>query len=236
MGQAAALAVRASLLSLLEKQKNVRMVFAAAPSQLEFLASFVLLPGISWERIIGFHMDEYLGIGYDSPQSFGRFLREHLFDRVNMRRVEYIDPTPADPEAECRRYADFLNEEPIDIVCMGIGENGHIAFNDPPVADFSDPLSVKVVELDVRCREQQVHDGSFLKFEDVPLHAITLTVPRLLSARKIFVVVPGPRKAEAVFAALRGPLTTACPASALRTHNDVEIFLDTDAASLLRLQ
>ncbi len=235
MGKAAALAVQDWILKLLETQENVRMVFAAAPSQVEFLASLVSLE-IPWQRVIGFHMDEYLGIERDSRQSFGRFLHEHLFDRVMMGRVEYLDPVPRDPEAECRRYADLLGEEPLDIVCMGIGENGHIAFNDPPAADFSDPLSVKVVELDMPCREQQVHDGSFQTIDDVPPHAMTLTVPRLLSARKISVVVPGPRKAKAVYAALRGPITTACPASAIRTHRDAEVFLDTEAASLLRPQ
>ncbi len=233
MGSAAAHAVSGAILFFLENQERVRMVFAAAPSQLEFLASLVCFQDIPWGRIEGFHMDEYLEIGR-APQSFGCFLQKHLFSRVKMGRVEYIDPDPSDAGEECRRYASLLKERPIDIVCMGIGENGHIAFNDPPVADFADPLAVKVVELDERCRQQQVNDGSFARAESVPRFAITLTIPCLLSARKIFVVVPGPRKARAVFAALRGPLTTACPASVMRTHKDIELFLDSASALLLR--
>lgn len=236
MGSAAALSVRSAIQEFLQKQETVRMVFAAAPSQLEFLESLVSLPGIPWGRIEAFHMDEYLGIGRDAPQGFGYFLRENLFERVTMGRVEYIDPAPQEPELECRRYSGLLHEKPIDVVCMGIGENGHIAFNDPHVADFIDPMSVKVVELDVRCREQQVNDGCFPKFELVPRYAVTLTVPQLMSARTLFVVVPGPRKAEAVHAALEGPLVTECPASILRTHPRAEVFLDEEAASLLRCQ
>jgi len=236
MGSAAALAVRTAILDFHQKQETVRMVFAAAPSQLEFLSSLVRLPKIPWRSVEAFHMDEYLGIARDDPRGFGYFLRENLFDRVNMGRVEYIDPSPPDPEEECRRYSDLLHENPIDVICMGIGENGHIAFNDPHVADFVDPVSVKVVDLDERCRQQQVNDGCFPKFELVPQHAITLTIPQLLSARELFVVVPGIRKAEAVYAALRGPLAPACPASILQTHARTEIFLDADAASLLRSQ
>ena len=233
MGSAAAHAVSGTIHSFLRGQEKVRMVFAAAPSQLEFLSSLVSFQDIPWGRVEGFHMDEYLGIG-SASQSFGRFLQKHLFYRVKMGRVEYIHPDPPDAEEECRRYAGMLDERPIDIVCMGIGENGHIAFNDPPVADFADPLRVKVVELDERCREQQVHDGGFPTMDKVPSHAITLTIPTLLSARKIFTVVPGPRKAEAVHCALRGPLTTACPASVMRTHDDIELFLDSASALLLR--
>ncbi len=233
MGSAAAHAVSGAILFFLRNQEKVRMVFAAAPSQLEFLNTLVSFQDLPWGRIEGFHMDEYMGIGR-APQSFGLFLQKYLFSRVDMGRVEYIDTAPADPEEECRRYAALLKERPIDIVCMGIGENGHIAFNDPPVADFADPLSVKVVELEERCRQQQVNDGAYSSLDEVPQYAITLTIPCLLSARKIFVVVPGPRKAEAVYAALRGPLSTACPASIMRTHKNIELFLDADSALFLR--
>ncbi len=233
MGSAAAHAVSGAIRCFLKNQEKVRMVFAAAPSQLEFLNTLVCFQDIPWGRVEGFHMDEYLGIG-SAPQSFGLFLRRHLFSRVTMGRVEYLEISPLDPEEECQRYAALLSERPIDIVCMGIGENGHIAFNDPPVADFSDPHAVKVVELEERCRQQQVNDGAFSSLDEVPHLAITLTIPCLLSARKIIVVVPGPRKAEAVYAALRGPLSTACPASIMRTHKDIELFLDQDSAHLLR--
>jgi glucosamine-6-phosphate deaminase len=234
MGRAAASHVREELLSILERQQKARVVFAAAPSQNEFLASLVSIPDIPWERIEAFHMDEYIGVARDSPQSFGQFLRIHLFDRVAFGRVEFIDPSVRDPEGECVRYARLLAERPVDLICMGIGENGHIAFNDPPVADFSDPLPLKIVELDGPCRAQQVHDGSFAHIEHVPRFAITLTVPTLFAARKLSAVVPGPRKAHAVYETVKGPLGTACPASILRKHPSARLYLDFDSAALLQ--
>lgn len=234
MGQAAAGAVRAAMLNMLRNQPRIRMIFAAAPSQNEFLAALVRFTDIPWERVIGLHMDEYFGLSKDAPQSFGEFLRKRLFDLVPFGRVEYMDPTTTDPVAECARYAAVLAQSRVDIVCLGIGENGHLAFNDPPIADFADPLTVKVAYLDERCRLQQVNDGCFPSLAEVPKEALTLTVPALLSAPKIFGVVPGQRKAQAVHDALRGPISTACPASALRTHLDVELFLDAQSASLLR--
>ena len=234
MGQAAAAAVRAAMLNVLRNKPKIRMIFAAAPSQNEFLAALVRLADIPWEKVIGLHMDEYFGLSKDAPQSFGVFLRKHLFDLVPFGRVEYMDATTTNPVAECARYAAVLAQSPVDIVCLGIGENGHLAFNDPPIADFADPLTVKVACLDEQCRLQQVNDGCFPSLAEVPKEALTLTVPALLSAPKIFGVVPGPRKAQAVHDALRGPISTACPASALRTHPDVELFLDTQSAALLR--
>lgn len=234
MGQAAAAAVRAAMLNALRNKPKIRMIFAAAPSQNEFLAALVRLTDIPWERVVGLHMDEYFGLAKDAPQSFGVFLRKHLFDLVPFGRVEYMDPTTTDPVAECARYATVLAQSPVDIVCLGIGENGHLAFNDPPIADFADPLKVKVAYLDERCRLQQVNDGCFPSLAEVPKEALTLTVPALLTAPKIFGVVPGPRKAQAVHDALGGPISTTCPASALRTHPDVELFLDTQSAALLR--
>lgn len=233
MGAAAARAVRQAILDVLVTEAEVRMVFAAAPSQLEFLAELIAFDDIPWQRVVGFHMDEYFGLAKDAPQSFGVFLRTHLFDRVPFGHVEYIDPTTETPSAECQRYAKLLKDQPIDIVCMGIGENGHIAFNDPPIADFADPLTVKIADLDDRCRQQQVNDGCFPTLQDVPRQAITLTIPALLSAPNAFVVVPGLQKAQAVKDALRGPISTACPASALRTHPHAELFLDVQSASML---
>jgi len=234
MGDAAGHAVRQALLEVLKNKPEARVVFAAAPSQVEFLAALVRFDEIPWRRVIGLHMDEYFGLAKNAPQSFGFFLRQHIFDRVLFGRVEYIDPTTVDPASECKRYAEVLKQAPIDIMCMGIGENGHIAFNDPPIADFADPLTVKIADLDERCRQQQVNDGSFPTLADVPRQAITLTIPALLTSPRIFVVVPGPRKAQAVHDALRGPISTACPASVLRTHPRVELFLDLQSAALLR--
>jgi glucosamine-6-phosphate deaminase len=233
MGAAAAQAVHRVLGSVLKTRPVARVVFAAAPSQIEFLTACVAMKDVPWDRIVGLHMDEYFGLPRDAPQSFGVFLRTHLFGRVPFGRVEYMDSTTTDPETECQRYAGLISEAPVDLVCMGIGENGHIAFNDPPVADFADPLVVKIAELDERCRQQQVNDGCFPTIAEVPRRAMTLTIPALLSASKIVAVVPGPQKAQAVHDALRGPVTTSCPASVLRRHPDVQIFLDRQSASLL---
>jgi glucosamine-6-phosphate deaminase len=233
MGASAADFVRRTLLQALTKKAQARVVFAAAPSQIEFLAALTKYEDIPWERVIGLHMDEYFGLSRDAPQSFGHFLRVHLFDKVPFGRVEYLDPTTADPAQECERYAAIVKADPIDLICMGIGENGHIAFNDPPIANVADPLTVKIANLDDMCRQQQVNDGCFPTLADVPRQAMTLTVPVLLSAPVISAVVPGPRKAKAVYDTLRGPISTGCPASLLRTHPYVEVFLDIQSASQL---
>jgi glucosamine-6-phosphate deaminase len=233
MGAAAARAVRQAMLEILAANAEVRMVFAAAPSQEEFLEELTKAQDIPWHRVTGLHMDEYFGLDKDSPQSFSHFLRVRLFDRVPFGRVECLDPTTTNPSMECIRYARIVRDKHLDIVCMGIGENGHLAFNDPPIADFADPYTVKVADLDERCRRQQVNDGAFPTLADVPLQAITLTIPTLLSASRIFAVVPGERKARAVFDALRGPIATSCPASALRRHPHVELFLDAQSAALV---
>ncbi|MCC3373608.1 glucosamine-6-phosphate deaminase [Cohnella sp. REN36] len=228
LGQAAGRAVAARIQDLLGQQAHVRMIFAAAPSQNELLDQLVRDWTIDWSRVTAFHMDEYIGLPADAPQSFSRFLRERLFDRVNFRDVHTIDPSN-DRRRECDRYGGLLREAPIDIVCLGIGENGHLAFNDPPVADFRDPASVKVVELDEVCRRQQVNDGCFARLQEVPTHAITLTIPTLLSASHLFCVVPGPSKRQAVTATLQDPIGAACPSTILRTHPDCTLYVDRDA-------
>jgi glucosamine-6-phosphate deaminase len=230
MGHAAAVFVARRMRSVIAATGAARMIFASAPSQVEFLAALVVEPGIDWARVTAFHMDEYIGVAGDAPQSFGRFIREHLLDRVGAGRAYFIDGLASVP-AEGARYAALLQEAPIDIVCMGIGENGHIAFNDPPVADFEDLLAVKAVELDERCRLQQVHDGCFPTFDAVPRHALTLTVPMLMSAATVSVVVPAASKAEAVHATVCGPVETACPASILKRHSNATMFLDPDSAA-----
>ncbi|MGG4034727.1 glucosamine-6-phosphate deaminase [Paenibacillus cisolokensis] len=228
MGTAAALDVARHMRELLEKRPRIRMIFAAAPSQNEFLETLRGLDGIDWSRVDVFHMDEYIGLPSDAPQRFGRFLQERLFDAVRPGGVHLIDSS-GDIGAECRRYGELIRREPIDIVCMGIGENGHIAFNDPPVADFHDTETIKPVELDDICRQQQVNDGCFASLADVPTHALTLTVPALMSGRRLFCIVPGPTKTKAVRETLYGPVSEACPSTILRTHPACTLYTDRDA-------
>ena len=228
MGEAAAGDIAAELRARLTRQAGVRMVFAVAPSQAEMLAALLEAPDIDWSRITAFHMDEYIGLPVAAPQRFARWLDDHLFSRLGFGAVHRIVPEP-DAEAAAAAYAGALAAAPIDVVCLGIGVNGHVAFNDPPVADFADPLDVKIVELDAQCRQQQVDDRCFAQLADVPSHALTLTVPRLLRAEKLFCVVPGALKREAVRRTLCGPIDTACPASVLRTHPDCTLYLDAES-------
>ncbi|MBE3577299.1 MAG: glucosamine-6-phosphate deaminase [Limnochordales bacterium] len=238
MGAAAAARVAEALRQTLAARSGphgARIIFAAAPSQNEFLHFLQQEGGIDWSRVVGFHLDEYLGLPADAPQSFRTYLRNHIITAVKPGVMNWINGECADPAAECERYARLLDSSPLDVACVGIGENGHLAFNDPPVADFADPVSVKVVELDPRDRQQQVNDGCFPDLEAVPRYAITVTIPPIMRSRFISCVVPGPRKAEAVRAALTGPITTDCPASILRRHPNAVLFLDEAAASLLTL-
>ena len=232
MGRAAAADVAASLRDRLDRQSRVRMVFAAAPSQQELLDALVEAPGVDWSRVTAFHMDEYLDLPTGAPQRFARWLCDAFFDRVPLGAVHLIEPGP-DAEATAREYAAALAAEPVDLVCLGIGVNGHLAFNDPPVADLTDPLDVKVVQLDEVCRQQQVDDDCFATLADVPHRAITLTVPRLLAAGRLFCVVPGQRKSTAVRRALTDPVSAECPATALRTHPDCTLYLDRESAAHL---
>jgi glucosamine-6-phosphate deaminase len=231
IGQAAGLAAADHLRSVLRRQGRARVIFACAPSQNEFLSTLTAQPGIAWPQVTAFHMDEYVGLAAKHPASFRRYLREHLTGRVPVGRVRELRGEASNLEAECRRYARLLHEAPIDLVCLGIGENGHLAFNDPPVAAFNDRADVKVVTLDAACREQQVNDGCFPAFAAVPRQALTLTIPSLLSGGRLFCMVPGPRKAAAVVAALRHPISTACPASILRTCSAATLYLDRDSAA-----
>jgi glucosamine-6-phosphate deaminase len=231
MGNAAAFEVAKRMRETIRRKAKLRMVFAAAPSQLEFLAGLIAMPDIDWLAVTAFHMDEYLGLPADHPQLFGTFLHTHILGKVLPGAFHTINSVPRDPKAECLRYGELLRREPIDIICLGIGENGHVAFNDPPVADFNDTEFVKVVELDTACRMQQVNDGAFPDFASVPHTAISLTVPALMAGHHLSIVVPGPRKARAVAKALRGPVAVSCPASILRTHPDAVLYLDRESAS-----
>ncbi len=232
LGRAAASACRRRILEVLAARSVCRMIFAAAPSQNELLAALRAAADLPWDRIEAFHMDEYLGLAPDAPQRFARFLSSALFDHVPLKAVHLLDTAGLPIAEEMQRYAALLNAAPIDVVCLGIGENGHIAFNDPPVARFDDPLPIKEVELDETCRRQQVNDGAFARLEDVPARAITLTVPALTRGASLFCVVPGPTKAAAVKALLEGPIAESCPASVLRRHPACTLYLDADSAAL----
>ena len=183
MGAAAAGEAAQLIRAAAAEKEVVNIIFAAAPSQNEFLEALCAMKDLPWERINAFHMDDYIGLPADAPQGFANFLRRAIFDRLPFREVFYLNGQNPDPEAECERYTKVLQDHPTDIIFLGIGENGHIAFNDPPVADFNDPKDVKVVELEARCRQQQVNDGCFAKLEDVPTHAYTLTIPLMMRAK-----------------------------------------------------
>ena len=233
MAKAVALAARKVLQEALTKQEAVSVIFAAANSQVQSLDALVALEGVDWTKLSMFHMDEYLGLEETHPASFRRFLRERVEKRIHPKAFHGIAGEADEPVSECERYARLLAAQPIDLCLLGIGENGHIAFNDPPVADFSDPHPVKLVKLDEASRRQQVGEGHFPNLAAVPQFAYTLTIPALCAARQMLCIVPEQRKAQAVRDALRGPLSTACPASWLRRQAHCTLFLDSDSASLL---
>jgi len=233
MGEVAAQDLHDKILALLAEKDEINMIFAAAPSQNDVLASLIAYPDIPWNRIHAFHMDEYIGLPGDAPQGFGNFLMNAIFGKVPFASINLINSEAADPEAECERYGKLLCEHPTDIVVMGIGENGHIAFNDPWVADFNDPKTAKAVPLDEVCRMQQVNDGCFAALEDVPKYAITLTCPTLTKAPYLFCIVPAKTKANAVKRTLNGEVNEECPATILRRHDNAILYLDPDSAGLL---
>lgn len=233
LGVTAGRAIASSLREKIATEGHATVAFAAAPSQNETLATLIAEPGIAWDRVTAYHLDEYAGATEDSPHSFRRYLLEHVFRTVAPAVFHRIRGEAEDSAAECARYASLLPAGGFGIALLGIGENGHLAFNDPP-CDFADPLAVRVVKLDEACRAQQVHDGAFANLPDVPTQAFTLTVPVLMKAHEVFVMVPGKAKAAAVAAALEGPLTNMCPASVLHTHPRAAIFLDAESAAGLR--
>lgn len=233
MAEAAATHVATRLRAILADRDRARVIFAAAASQADMLDALAREGGIDWPRVEAFHLDEYVGLPKGDPRSFGRWLEDHIWSRVGPGRVELIDGGNPDPAAESRRYGALLDDGGIDLGLIGIGENGHLAFNDPHVADFDDPETVKPVEIDDTSRHQQVRDGAFAAFDDVPPLALTVTMSAILGARSLSVVVPGAQKAEAVSRTLDGPIETACPASALRRHPDAVLFVDEPAYSLV---
>ena len=230
MGDNAGRDVAYLIRKLQEEKDEINMIFAAAPSQNETLAALVAEEGIKWEKINAFHMDEYIGLDKDAPQGFGNFLKERLFDKLPFKAVYYVYGENESAEETCERYSRLIKDHPIDIVCLGIGENGHIAFNDPWVADFNDKEIIKKVALDPVCRNQQVNDGCFKTIDDVPEYALTLTVPTLFNADYLFCTVPARTKAEAVYNTVNAEINEEVPATIMRKHSAAIMYCDPDSA------
>jgi glucosamine-6-phosphate deaminase len=230
VGKAAAQLVSAHIRRLIARDERAAVVFASAPSQNEFLAALSEDSSIDWKRVTAFHLDEYVGLPAAHPASFRRFLKDRLFDRLSVGAFHGLDGEAVDLAAECVRYTALLREQPPGLAILGIGENGHLAFIDPPFCDFGDPATVRLVELDEPCRAQQVNDGGFPRIEEVPRVALSLTIPYLLSVPCAVAIVPGPAKRGAIAAALDGPVTRKCPASILRRHPEATLFLDEASA------
>jgi glucosamine-6-phosphate deaminase len=233
MGNAAAAVIASEIRDLIEKRGRAVVILASAPSQNEFLSALVEAPGIDWSRVVAFHLDEYLGMHQNAPQSFRKFLIDRLVGKVPLGQFHGLRGEAVDGPAEARRYAQLLAENPPDFAVLGIGENGHLAFIDPPFCNFEDPEAVKVVELDDVCRRQQVNDGAFATLDEVPADALSLTIPTLMARPKLFAIAPGPAKRQAIKSAVEGPVATTCPASILRRHADAHLFIDGDSAELL---
>ncbi|BAY39908.1 glucosamine-6-phosphate deaminase [Nostoc sp. NIES-2111] len=221
------------LQSVLEQQETAAVVLATGNSQLRFLDALIALGGVDWSKVTLFHLDEYLGITADHPASFRRYLQERVEKRVSPQKFHYIEGDTLEPLAECDRYSQLLQTQPIDLCCLGVGENGHLAFNDPSVANFQDPYNVKLVKLDSLNRQQQVNTGQFPNIDSVPQYAFTMTLPLICSAKKILCLAPGQRKAQIVKQMLQGVIDKACPASVLRQQPQATLFLDSSSASLL---
>jgi glucosamine-6-phosphate deaminase len=229
MAVAAAGDVAAVLATAVAARREANAMFATGNSQLAMLDALVADHAIEWDRVRVFHMDEYVGLPHDHPASFARYIRERIVEKVDPLDVFYVGNT----EAGAADYAGILRQWPLDLCVMGIGENGHLAFNDPPVADFDDPLDVKVVDLDEACRRQQVGEGHFSTLEDVPAKAVTVTIPALVRARQVVVVCPEARKAPAVKESLTGAVRTGCPASILQRVEHARLYLDSQSAKFL---
>lgn len=233
MGKQAAEDIAVCILKLLDTKDEINMIFAAAPSQNDVLYHLCERTDIPWEKINAFHMDEYIGLPKEAPQGFANFLKDKIFSKKPFKSVNLINCSANDPQEESGRYGKLLEEHPTDIVVLGIGENGHIAFNDPHVADFHDKELVKPVELDEVCRMQQVNDGCFKSIDEVPKYALTLTIPTMVRAPYLFCIVPCSTKAQAVKNTVEGEISECCPASILRTKKGSALYCDKDSAALL---
>ena len=230
-GNAAAQATAAALLELGREPGNIGVIVATGASQMETLRALTTIPDVPWERVLGFHMDEYIGIAPDHPASFRRYMRERLTGRVRMQKFLEVDGNAEDAEKACRDYAAELRAANPRLCLLGIGENGHLAFNDPGVADFHDPVDMKIVHLDHACRQQQTAEGWFGSVEEVPERAMTLTIPALFRVPRLIASVPGSRKAAIVARTLAEPISVDCPATILRTHPDATLYLDAESAA-----
>lgn len=239
-GEAAAKAAAEALSELSRGRSTIGVIFATGASQLDILHALLRIDAVPWAKILGFHLDEYVGIKENHPASFRGYLRQNLTSRVTMREFSEIDGNAADGNAAdldgfCRSYAKKLREADPQLCLLGIGENGHLAFNDPGEADFHDPQEMKVVVLDKACREQQVAEGWFGNLEEVPERALTLTIPTIFHIPRLILTVPGGRKAQIVKRALREQVSEDCPATILRTHPNAKLFLDAESAAELDL-
>lgn len=232
VSRAAAADVAGHLREVIATRGMARIVAATGVSQIGFLDSLAAAPQIAWSQVSLFHLDEYIGLSATHPASFRRYLHEHLIDRVHPGAYALIEGDAADAAAECRRVGALIQAAPVDAAFVGIGENGHLAFNDPP-ADFEVTQPYIVVDLDETCRGQQVREGWFASLTEVPSQAISMSIQQIMAARKIFCLAPEARKAQAVRACLEDDISPWRPASILRRHGDVEMYLDPESASLL---
>jgi glucosamine-6-phosphate deaminase len=232
-GLAAAQAAAEELRRLDKSGQDIGVIFATGASQFDVLEALTAMEGLPWGYILGFHLDEYVGLAEDHPAAFRHYLRERLTSKVAMRSFSEINGNAEDLAVECRCYVQALRQAKPQICLLGIGENGHLAFNDPAEADFNDPHAMKVVQLDQACRQQQAAEGWFPTWKEVPERALTLTIPTLFQIPKLIVSVPGSRKAAAVRRTLQDPIATDCPSTLLRTHPDATLYLDTESAAEL---
>ena len=233
MGKYAGQEAAAHIKKLLSEKETINVMFAAAPSQNETLAEILNDADIDWSRVNAFHMDEYVGLDPEHPAGFRNFLKRAIFSKKPFKTVNLLNGNADDPEQEAARYSQLLVDFPLDVCLLGVGENGHIAFNDPPVADFNDSKLVKVVKLDEICRQQQVNDGCFENIDQVPTHALSVTIPGLTSAKAMFCTVPAPTKANAIRAMINDEISTACPATILRKHDNAKLYTDADSGKYI---
>lgn len=230
LGEAAAEDAAAAIRAAVDERGQANAMFATGNSQFAFLGALTARTDVPWDRVTGFHMDEYVGMDDTHAASFARYMRERLVEVAHPAVFHYVDGT-SDAAVECARYSALLRAHPLDLCCLGFGENGHLAFNDPPFADFDDPEDVKQIELDDASRRQQVGEGHFPTLDNVPRTALTVTIPALLRARRVLAIVPEARKADAVRRALEEPIATSCPASVLRRIPQATLYLDEASAS-----
>lgn len=233
MGKAAAAFTAETLARAIEEKGSANLILATGASQFTFLDAFKNDTSVDWSKITVFHLDEYVGMSDQHPASFRKYLKERILDEVKPHAVHFLAGDAPDLQAVIDEYESLLKNHPVDIACIGIGENGHIAFNDPLISEFDEANWVKIADLDEACRKQQLGEGWFPTLDDVPRQALTLTIPAIMASAVISCVVPDERKAEAVAKTIKDPITNVCPATILRTHPDATLFLDRFSASLI---